>query len=243
MSAAALYRLEGLTHDYGGEPVLRIDRLEVAAGEALCLVGPTGAGKSTLLRLLAGLERPAGGRLRFGDHRLDERELPLSEHRRLTLVFQRPLPLAGSVRANVGYGLRLRGLGRQDDRVRQALDRLGLAPLADRDARTLSGGETQLVALARALVLDPDVLLLDEPTAHLDPARVALVEDAVREYRGRRAATVVWATHNLFQARRAADRVALLLEGRLVEVAPTGEFFEAPRDPRTAAFVRGDMVY
>jgi tungstate transport system ATP-binding protein len=242
VSATALYHLEGLTQRYAGRPVLEIDRLEVTAGEALCLVGPTGAGKSTLLRLLAGLERPAGGRLRFGGHPLDSRALPLQMQRRLTLVFQRPLLLAGTVRANVEYGLRLRGLGRQPARVRAALDCLGLGPLASRQARALSGGETQLVALARALVLEPDVLLLDEPTAHLDPARVALVEGVVREaHRG--GATVVWATHNLFQARRVAGRVALLLDGRLVEVARAEEFFTAPRDPRTAAFVRGDMIY
>jgi tungstate transport system ATP-binding protein len=242
VSGPRLYHLEALAQRYGGRAVLEIDRLEITAGEALCLVGPTGAGKSTLLRLLAGLERPAAGTLRFGDHPLDSRALPLEAQRRVTLVFQRPLLLAGTVRANVEYGLRLRGLGRQPARVRAALDRLGLGPLAPRPARSLSGGETQLVALARALVLEPEVLLLDEPTAHLDPARVALVEEVVRDaHRG--GATVIWATHNLFQARRVAGRVALLLDGRLVEAAPAEEFFTAPRDPRTAAFVRGEMVY
>jgi len=123
------------------------------------------------------------------------------------------------------------------------LERLGLGALGGRGARTLSGGEAQLVALARALVLGAEVLLLDEPTAHLDPARVALVEEAVRDTQRRRGDTVVWATHNLFQARRVADRVALLLEGRLVEVAPAEAFFTGPSDPRTAAFVRGEMIY
>jgi tungstate transport system ATP-binding protein len=243
VSASCLYRLEEVVHRYGERTVLQIDRLDVATGEVLGLVGPTGAGKSTLLRLLAGLERPTAGRLLFGAHRLDQHDLPLAERRRITLVFQRPLLLGGTVRANVTYGLRLRGLRGADGRIEQILERLGLLPLADRPGRALSGGETQLVALARALVLEPDLLLLDEPTAHLDPARVALVEDAVRDDCGRRRATVVWATHNLFQARRRADRVALLLDGRLVETAATEEFFTAPRDPRTAAFVRGDMVY
>jgi tungstate transport system ATP-binding protein len=243
VSAPPLYRLEGVRHDYGGRAVLEIDRLEVHAGEALCLVGPTGAGKSTLLRLLAGLERPSTGGLWLGESRLDRRDPPLEVQRRLTLLFQRPLLLAGTVRANVEYGLRLRGLGRCPARVAWALSRLGLGGLAARTARTLSGGEAQLVALARALALEPQVLLLDEPTAHLDPARVALAEGAVCEDHARRGATLVWATHNLFQARRVADRVALLLEGRLVEIALAGEFFDRPRDPRTAAFVRGEMVY
>jgi tungstate transport system ATP-binding protein len=243
MSGKACYTLDAVRHGYGGRTVLSIESLRIEAGELLCLVGPTGAGKSTLLRLLAGLERPATGRLRFGDWSLDRGELPLETRRRIGLVFQRPLPLAGTVRANVEYGLRLRGLRRETARVQAALAQLGLAALAPRDARTLSGGETQLMALARALVLEPEVLLLDEPTAHLDPARVALVEGAVRDFRGRRAATVVWATHQLFQARRVADRVALLLDGRLVEAAGAAQFFTAPADPRTAAFVRGEMIY
>jgi tungstate transport system ATP-binding protein len=243
VSEPPTYRLDSVTHRYGGRAVLEISRLEVHAGEVLCLVGPTGAGKSTLLRLLAGLERPAAGRLWLGENRLDERDLPLEVQRRLTLVFQRPLLLAGTARANVAYGLRLRGLGRSRSRVEAVLSRLGLSGLAGRPARSLSGGEAQLVALARALVLEPAVLLLDEPTAHLDPARVALVEREVRDDHARRGTTLVWATHNLFQARRVADRVALLLDGRLVELAPAAEFFDRPRDPRTAAFVRGDMIY
>jgi tungstate transport system ATP-binding protein len=151
--------------------------------------------------------------------------------------------LSGTVRANVEYPLRLRGPGFKWDRVQRALDALRLHDLAARSARTLSGGETQLVALARALVLEPEVLLLDEPTSNLDPARVALVEEVIGEYYRRSGATLVWATHNLFQARRVAHRVAFLLDSRLVETASTKEFFETPRDPRTAAFVRGEMVY
>jgi len=245
VSAAPLYRLEAVTRCYGGRPALQIDALEVAAGEVVCLVGPTGAGKTTLLRLLAGLEPPTAGRLWFAGHLPGGRGLPLREQRRLTLLFQRPLLLAGTVRDNVAYGLRLRGLPRREARARAGatLGRLGLAALADRPARALSGGEVQLVALARALVLETEVLLLDEPTAHLDPARVALAEGAVREAVGGRGATVVWATHNLFQARRVAGRVAFLLGGRLVEAAPAEEFFAAPRDPRSAAFVKGEMIY
>jgi tungstate transport system ATP-binding protein len=243
MSGDALYRLDNATKSYAGRTVLHVDRLDVFAAEVLCLLGPTGAGKSTLLRLLAGLEPPTTGQLRFDEHRLDEGELPLPVQRRITLVFQRPLLLVGSVRDNVACGLRLRGLRRRSGpQVQAVLDRLGLGQLAGRSAQSLSGGEAQLAALARALVLQTDVLLLDEPTAHLDPARVALVEAVLAEERSRRGATVVWATHNLFQARRLSGRVAFLLDGRLVETAPTEEFFNAPKDPRSAAFVRGEMV-
>jgi tungstate transport system ATP-binding protein len=243
VSGKPSYILEGVSQVYGGRPVLDIARLEVVAGEALCLVGPTGAGKSTLLRLLASLERPAAGTVSFGSYRLDGPGLPLAVRRRITLMFQRPLLLTGTVRANVEYGLRLRGRRGRSQLAGAVLERLGLGGLASRSARSLSGGETQLVALARALVLEPDVLLLDEPTAHLDPARVALAEDAVRELHQSRGSLVVWATHNLFQARRVARRVAYLLDGRLIEVADTETFFTAPQDPRTTAFVRGEMVY
>ena len=243
MSKPWLYQLEGVTQSFGGRPILCIDHLEVTAGEVFCLVGPTGAGKSTLLRLLAGVEAPASGRVCFRDGTLDAASVSLDTLRPITLVFQRPLLMARTVRANVEYGLALRAVRPRAPRVDAVLTQLGLSALASRSARTLSGGEAQLVALARALVVEPEVLLLDEPTAHLDPARVALVEEVVAERHRRHHSTVIWATHNLFQARRVSDRTALLLDGRLVEVAPTPSFFETPRDPRSAAFVRGEMVY
>jgi tungstate transport system ATP-binding protein len=243
MSTPPLYRLEQVARDHGGRPALRLERLDIPAGDVLVLVGPVGAGKSTLLRLLAGLDAPMAGAVWFAGHRLGGRDVPLAVRRRVTLVFQRPVLLTGTVRANVEYGLRLRGLGRGRAEVQEVLDRLGLGVLAARPARALSGGETQLVALARALVLRPEVLLLDEPTNNLDPARVARVEAAVAALHRARGTTLVWATHNLFQARRVARRVAFLLDGELVELAATETFFNAPQDPRTAAFVRGEMVY
>lgn len=238
-----VYQLRDVEKRYAERPVVRIASLEVLPGEVLCLVGPTGAGKSTLLRLLAGLEPPTSGVLLFGETPLDGSELPLAVQRQITMIFQRPLLLNGTVQANVEYGPRLRGAPQPAARARETLKRLGLLDAASQFSHVLSGGQTQLVALARALVVEPGVLLLDEPTAHLDPARVALTEEVVTEFQRQRQATLVWATHNLFQARRVAHRVALLLEGRLVEVAPTRDFFEAPSDPRTAAFVQGKMIY
>jgi tungstate transport system ATP-binding protein len=238
-----VYQLRDVEKRYADRPVVQIDNLEVLPGEILCLVGPTGAGKSTLLRLLAGLEPPTRGALRFGEKRFDESDLPLAVQRQITMAFQRPLLLKGTVQANVEYGLRLRGVPQRSAKAREILKRLSLLDLASQLAHVLSGGQMQLVALARALAVEPDVLLLDEPTAHLDPARVALLEEVVQEFQRQRQATLVWATHNLFQARRVAHRVALLLEGRLVEVAPTQTFFETPSDPRTAAFVQGKMIY
>src|SRR5207253_8703006 len=199
--------------------------------------------KSTLLRSLAGVEHPTSGSLTFCGQPFAAHDLPLGVRRQITLVFQRPLLLAGTVRDNVEYGLRLRGMDQRHPRADAMLERLSLIHLAARSARTLSGGETQLVAIARAVVVEPEVLLLDEPTANLDPARVALVETGVQEVHRQRGTTIVMATHNLFQARRVADRVGLLLDGRLIEDAPTERFFNSPSDPRVAAFVRGEMVY
>ena len=236
-----IYELERLRQTYAGRTVLDIERMHVCEGEILALVGPSGAGKSTLLRLLNFLESPAAGILRY-DHRVIEGPAPLEIRRQVTTVFQRPALQRGSVRANVAYGLRLRGRA-TGGRVEQALDQVGLSRMARHPAQTLSGGEMQRVALARALVIEPRVLLLDEPTANLDPYNVALIEKLVSEQNARCGTTIILVTHNIFQARRLAHRTGLLLNGALVELAETPAFFEAPDDPRTAAFVRGEMVY
>ncbi|MEX0718265.1 MAG: ATP-binding cassette domain-containing protein [Planctomycetaceae bacterium] len=244
MSEAPLFQLRDVRRQYGETLAVDVDEFAVRPGETLCLLGPTGAGKSTLLRLLAGIERPTSGEIRFREAAFDAETLPLVVRRRITLVFQRPALLTDTVRANVEYGLRVRH-GRRQLRaaVDRVLERLGLSRFATQAAQTLSGGQIQLVALARALVLEPEVLLLDEPTAHLDPAHVALVERVIREEFRQRSVSIVWATHNLFQARRVAQRVALLLSGRLVESASTEDFFESPTDPRTKDFVDGKMIY
>ncbi len=243
MTHVVAYQLQGVQRWYGDCQAVDVVDLEVDAGEILCLLGPTGAGKSTLLRLLAGLESPTAGQVIYERQWRDPARCPLAIRRRIVMVHQRPLLLTGSVRQNVEYGLRIRRRAGRAAAVDEVLDRLGLSGLAKQSAATLSGGQLQLVALARALVVTPDVLLLDEPTAHLDPACVSTVEHVVGELQTERQMTVVWATHNLFQARRVAHRVGLLLRGQLIEVAATQQFFGTPADPRTADFVQGKMVY
>lgn len=241
MSALPLYRLHAVGKSYGDSTILQIDELDLCAASVFCLLGPTGAGKSTLLKLLAGLEEPTRGVVRFDGVDLNRRKLPPSVRRRIAMVHQRVYLLTGTVRYNVEYGLRIRRVSNRSQKADAALKRLGIESLADQSAQTLSGGQVQLVALARALVLEPEVLLLDEPTANLDPARVALVENVVRETQEK--AAIVWTTHNVFQARRVASRVALLWNGQLVEVASTEQFFQSPSDPRTRDFVEGRAVY
>ena len=239
-----VYHLEQVVKAYNGRRVLQVDSLDICRGEILAMVGPSGAGKSTLLRLLNFLEPPTSGSIRFLDLEFGaDRMLPLELRRRVTTVFQRPVLLNRTVWANVAYGLKLRRQRQFDSQVHAALEQVGLTSMARQRARTLSGGEAQRVALARAMVLQPDVLLLDEPTANLDPYNVGLIEEIVRALNARQGTTLVLVTHNVFQAKRLAHRVALFLEGQIAEIADAETFFGSPRDPRTAAFVRGEMVY
>ncbi len=238
------YRIENATKVYNSRRVLDVERLDIRCGEVFALVGPSGSGKSTLLRLLNFLEPPTEGTIAFsGEIFSATRDVALETRRRVTTVAQRPILLDRSVLANVTFGLQLRGQRDPAGQVQAALERVGLGKLGRQPARTLSGGEAQRVALARAMVIRPQVLLLDEPTANLDPYNVGMIEDTVRALNQERGTTIVLVTHNVFQAKRLASRVALMLEGRIIEMADVTSFFEKPTDPRTAAFVRGEMVY
>lgn len=239
-----VYTIEHLEHGYDGRTVLSIDTLAVNTGEILALVGPSGAGKSTLLRLLGLLEIPSSGTITLN---LDDQPTPtihatLETRRQITMMFQRPYLLSRSVLHNVAYGLKIRG-EQSTAAVDMILQRVALSDLKQAQAMLLSGGEMQRVALARALVTEPRVLLLDEPSANLDPYNVRLIEDLIREQNERHNTTIVLVTHNIFQAQRLADRVALLLDGRIIEVTPTNTFFNHPQDERTRRFISGEFVY
>jgi tungstate transport system ATP-binding protein len=244
MNKETIYQLQNVTKRYGHRQVLNIESLEVFQGEILGVVGPSGAGKSTLLRIFNFLEQPTSGLIKFQRERYEPgREMPLKVRRKVTTVFQRPMLLDRNVFDNVEYGLRLQGRRNGNQRVLRSLEQVGLAEFARQRACTLSGGEAQRVALARAMVLQPQVLLLDEPTANLDPHNVRLIEEIIKTLNHEQSVTLVLVTHNVFQARRLADRVVFILEGQVVEVAQVDQFFEAPQDARTKAFVNGEMVY
>lgn len=240
----SLYSLEQVTRQYGERLVLNVPSLEVQRGEILALIGPSGAGKSTLLRLLNFLEAPTSGTIVFQNYTSSGRmPVPLKLRRQVTMVFQRPVLCSTNVRNNVAYGLQLRRLPNAHQIADEALKRVGLEHLARKPAHTLSGGEMQRVALARAVVVEPEVLLLDEATANLDPYNVNVIEQTILDLHHRKGTTIVLATHNIFQARRLAHRVALLLDGSIIEIADVTTFFESPRNSQTAAFLRGDMVW
>jgi tungstate transport system ATP-binding protein len=244
MSEQAAYKIQGLVKAYDTREVLAIDAMEVQGGEILALVGPSGSGKSTLLRLLNFLEPPTSGWIDYAGERYEAgKEMPLQLRRRVTTVFQRPMLLDRTVWENVAYSLKLRGQREAQVPAQAVLEQVGLADLAQQNARSLSGGEAQRVALARAIILRPDVLLMDEPTANLDPYNVGLIEKIIHQVNREQHTTVVLVTHNVFQARRLADRVGFLLTGKLIEMADVGGFFDSPTDARTRAFVNGEMVY
>jgi tungstate transport system ATP-binding protein len=242
----AVAALEGAgVRGAGGRWIARGLDLEARAGEILVLLGPNGAGKTTALRLLHLLAKPDEGRVLWkGEPAPRDGDALLALRRRAAWVPQRAAQVHGTVLANVALPLRLRGRGRSEAEraAREALVRVGLAGLASRPAARLSGGEAQRLAFARATVAAPDLLLLDEFTASLDPASVADLEALAREERARGAAVAV-VTHSPFQARRLADRAALLLDGAVAARGAAPAFFEAPPTPEARAFLSGEMVY
>ncbi len=239
--------LENVTKRYGDVVAVAQADLQVTSGEVFGLVGPSGAGKSTLLRLIDLLEAPDKGKVSVLGKSADPMSKQADEIRLgIGMVHQKPVVLNRSVANNLAYPLMIRGWdeGRIWPTVDRELKKLGLEDRRDKNAKTLSGGEMQRISFSRTTIFSPKLLLLDEFAANLDPANVTLLEGMVRGYMGEdpsRATVLV--THNLFQAKRMCDRVGLMWGGEFVEVAEMKKFFEAPEDKRTAAFVKGDLVY
>jgi tungstate transport system ATP-binding protein len=256
--STARIALSGVSHGRGGTDILENVGVEIAEGETLAVIGPSGAGKTTLLRVCALLQRPNSGIVRIGGEDVWSRseQERLAARRRVGMVFQEANLFDGTVRRNVEYGVqirrewsdrirrRLRSLfgDRATPSVDETLETVGLADAVDRDTASLSGGEAQRVAFARALAYDPDFLLLDEPTSDLDPRNTAVLEDAIDTARSRGIGVVV-ATHDMHQARRVADRVAVVIDGEIIENGPTERVFSEPNDPRARKFIDGELVY
>jgi tungstate transport system ATP-binding protein len=240
--AEALLNLQDILVRYGGANIVEVSSLSIHAGEVLAVMGPNGAGKSTLLRVMGLLERPTEGKICFRGQAVDHRD-SLAVRRRMATVFQEPLLLNASVFENAALGLKLRGLDRRssEQRVMPWLERLAIAHLARRRVRSLSGGEAQRTSLARALALDPELLLLDEPFSSLDPpTREGLLLDLETILR-ETGVTTVFVTHDRNEAYMFGDRVAVLIGGRLLQVGTTAEVFAQPVSEEVAHFVGVDI--
>jgi len=236
----ALVEVRDLVVKRGDRVVLEVPQLEIRQGEVLSVIGPNGAGKSTLLYVLALLHPPAAGEMWFGGHRLSSGDDMVKLRRRMAVVFQEALLLDASVKDNVLAGLRLRGGVARPQAGKRAsywMKRFGVEQLAGRHARQLSGGEAQRVSLARAFVMEPELLLLDEPFSALDaPTRSALFEDFEQVLRDSHT-TTVFVTHDRSEAMRLGDRIAVVIDGRLAQVAEPEVVFSSPADERIASFV------
>jgi len=228
--------LHGLSFSRNGQRIIDDVSLAIDARVRSVIIGANGAGKSVLMRLMHGLLRPTAGQITW----CGREERP----RQQAMVFQRPVMLRRSALGNVLYALQLAGMARPQrlEWARLALTRVGLAAVARRPARVLSGGEQQRLALARAWALEPQILFLDEPTASLDPGATAEVEVLIRNIADS-GTKIVMTTHNLGQAKRLADEVIFLHRGRVVEYTPADEFFRKPRSTEAHAFMKGELPW
>lgn len=226
--------VSGLRFEAGGRRLIDDVGFTLDAGRRSVILGPNGAGKSLTLRICHGLLRPTAGTVRW--------QGGADVRARQAMVFQRPVMLRRTAWANLSYALSVRGVPRREraGRIAEALRRTGLLDIARTPARLLSVGEQQRLALARAWLLEPEVLFLDEPTASLDPSATRAVEAIIQAIHAA-GAKIVLTTQDMGQARRLGDEVLFLYGGRLLEHAPAERFFETPATPQARAFINGEL--
>jgi len=236
----SLIKVVGLHQRYGEREVLENISAEVDRGEVLALIGPTGAGKTTLLRLIDLLETPTSGKIYFDGVDVTEYgKVRLEARRRMAFVLQKPAVFNASIYDNIAYGLRWRGKKRGDikEKVNNILEIVGLSSDKSRNARTLSGGEVQRVAIARAIAIEPEVLLLDEPTANLDPISISEIEELISRVMLEYDTTIIMATHDMAQGQRLAKRIGVLIDGKILQTGEPREVFNSPQNREIAEFV------
>jgi tungstate transport system ATP-binding protein len=206
-------------------------------GESFTIIGPSGQGKTTLLRIISMLETPTSGEVRI-DGETASMHASLELRRRVGIVFQQPTAFKESVFYNIALGMRYRGYRKDtiQERISSVLDRTGLSGYENRKALTLSGGEMQRVSFARVLVTEPDILLLDEPTANLDPVSIQVIESLISEYH-KDGHTVLMSTHDLFQGQRLCDRIAAMMNGTFIQSGSPKEVFTWPASVNVARFI------
>jgi tungstate transport system ATP-binding protein len=230
--------IENIQKTYRNAKAVDSVSFKFEGGKIFLLIGSNGAGKTSLLRIIAGLEKPDQGNMLFNGQATSD-----SEIRKIsTLVFQRTAMFSRSVYDNLAYGLKIRGIPEEEikGKVTEALNAVGLKNFEKRKGKKTSGGEQQRISLARAMLLNPKILLLDEPTANLDPNSSRIIEKTIAS-RKNNETIIVMATHNLGQAKRLADVIVHMNEGKIVEAAPTKELFDNPQNELTRKFIRGEL--
>jgi len=237
-----IVELVDVTKEYGAINALDKANLKVETGEVLALIGPNGSGKTTLLRIVSGIETPTQGEMYFQEEKINSRNNDKLT-KNITMVFQKTVMFTGTVYDNIAYGLKLKGHTKNNvaTKVKEVLQTVKLEGFEKRSARKLSGGEQQRVAIARALALDTKVLLLDEPTANIDPKNASLIEDILQAVSKHRK-TIIVATQNMAQAGNLASRVAVLNRGRIERVGRSQEVFRSP-SKFLAGFARLENVF
>lgn len=229
-------KVRHLAFQSGGTPILSGIDLTLETCALTVLMGPNGAGKSVFLRLIHGLLMPTVGEISW-----DGQGLSKAVRKQQALVFQKPVLLRRSVKANLQFALGLRNITNRRERLEAALEEASLTSLAHRPARVLSGGEQQRLALARALILQPKVLLLDEPTANLDPASVLMIEQAITKVR-QQGVKIILITHDQHQAKRLGEEVVFLHKGHVAEHTSADTFFTTPASPAAQAYLNGEIL-
>ena len=235
-----LEELKEINREYDGSVALSNVSLRVKKGEILTIIGPNGAGKTSLLRIMALIDKPTGGSVYYDGVKVTGANRDRLKSK-ITMVFQEAVLFNTTVHKNLAYGLKLRNCPKREieRKIKEALELVRMKDYEYRPAKKLSGGEQQRVVLARALVLEPELLLLDEPTANLDPTNIAIIERIIRNIK--EDTGVVLATHNLFQAKRLSDKVACLLNGVLLDIGTPRRIFERPTNMKTRKFISGEL--
>lgn len=230
-------RFENLKKSYDGKTVLDLEQGFIKKGSRTAIIGPNGAGKSTFVKIIAGIEQADTGKIMYGDD-------PAFPQEDVTLVFQKPYLLSTTVEKNIAYPMKLRGYDDEliEQRITELCEELNLTEFRKTKAWKLSGGETQKVALARALAFKPKLLLLDEPTANIDPVTTAEIEQMLKRIGEKQETTIVLITHNLAQAKRTCDQVMMFYDGKLIESGACDAVLTSPQNEETDRFIRGELL-
>ncbi|KAB3530313.1 ATP-binding cassette domain-containing protein [Alkaliphilus pronyensis] len=228
-----------LTKIYNNKTVLSIPKLQIEKGALLGLIGPNGAGKSTLAKILGGLEEASSGNILY-----DEELISTSLLKKITVVAQKPYLLRGTVYYNIAYPLKIRKVEEAEIviKVDEMLKEMELLEIKNQKAWTLSGGEVQKVALARALIFNPSLLILDEPTANIDPSTILVMEKMIKKINKDKGTTIIIVTHNLQQASRLCDKIAFIYRGEVIELSKREQLLKNPQNILTRDFIKGELL-